>query len=306
MTPANQNETSSPHQSHPQSEHFLPRLDDRAFWTAGHHLGRSQITSFAIHGTLAALLILLPVLYQEVMPQPKVNAPWYSISVPQDVGAYFHSERSAVQAPHGGGSGGGHDKDTVTKGMLPAFGAIQIVPPHLVSNPNATLLVPPNLVGDESIKTAILQMPNWGDPTASTFTGSNGTGNGDGMGDKDGPGIGNRGRGPGSGDGDGGNTGGNHASNGAYAVSDPVCTFCPRPDYSDEARKAKFQGRVMLSVVVLPNGQAGRIEILNSPGLGLDQRAIEAVRGWRFKPAVGRDGKPVATVVTIEVLFQLF
>lgn len=62
----------------------------------------------------------------------------------------------------------------------------------------------------------------------------------------------------------------------------------------------------MLSVVVLPNGQAGRIEIINSPGLGLDQKAIEAVRGWRFKPAIGRDGKPVATTVTIEVLFQLF
>lgn len=306
MTPANPKDTRTSHAANSQPKRYLPRLDDREFWSAKHHLGRSQLTSFAIHGALAATLVLLPLVYGELMPQPRMLAPVISISVPQDVGSYFHSvQAAAAPVPRGGGSGGGEDKVPVTRGMLPPFRAVQIVPPHLVSNPNSAMQMTPSLVRDESLK-SVLQMKNWGDPSAVFFTNSNGTGRGVGMGDNDGSGIGNRGDGPGFGDGTAGNTGDGPASRGAFAVSEPVCAFCPRPEYSDEARNAKFQGQVMLSVVVLPNGQAGRIEIINSPGLGLDQKAIEAVRGWRFKPAIGRDGKPVAATVAIEVLFQLF
>ena len=86
----------------------------------------------------------------------------------------------------------------------------------------------------------------------------------------------------------------------------PECSYCPRPDYSDEARKAKYQGSVVLSVVVLPDGRASRIEVITSPGMGLDEKAIEAVRNWRFKPGLGPNGKPAAISVTIEVIFQLF
>ena len=306
MTPANSKDTPQISHPHPSGARYIPRLEDGGFWTVGHHLGRSQIVSFAIHGSFAALIALLPLIFQEVMPPPRMPGPVIDISVPQDIGSYFHpTQIPAAQAPHGGGSGGGEDKLTVTKGMLPPFGAIQIVPPHLPSNPNAAMQMTPTLVGDESLK-SVLQMQNWGDPSAVLLTNSNGMGPGGGMGDKGGLGIGNRGDGPGYGDGTDGNTGGGPASRGAFAVSEPVCAFCPRPEYSDEARKAKFQGQVMLSVVVLPNGQAGPIEVMSSPGLGLDQKAIDAVRGWRFKPALGRDGKPVAATVTIEVLFQLF
>lgn len=309
MTPAEEQDLRIPQAAELQDERFLPRLDARAFWSAEHHLGRSQITSTIIHGSFAALLILLPYFYQQVMPSPKMNPPWVVLTAPRDIGDYLAQRPAATNLqvlPHGGGSGGGHEAESVTKGMLPKFGAVQIVAPHLPSNLDAKLQPQPTLIGDASLNLATIQMPNWGDPRAAEFNHLNGPGDGPGMGNKRGSGIGDNGNGPGYDEGDSGNTGGGPNSRGSYAVSEPVCVFCPRPEYSDEARKAKYQGQVLLSVVVLPNGQAGKIQVVNSPGLGLDQKAIEAVRNWRFKPAIGRDGKAVATVVTIQVMFQLF
>jgi protein TonB len=313
MTPAEEQDPRIPQAAKLQDERFLPRLDARAFWTAEHHLGRSQITSFVIHGGLAGLVILLPLFYQQLMPVPSAPriADYFPIS--SSIGAYVPPVKSVVQsspAPDvskGGGSGGGGDKLTVTKGT-PRFSPTQILPPHLPSNFNAALTLPSTIIGDAALNSIMPKYPNLGDPSAAEFNNSNGSGKGNGMGDKDGVGIGNYG-GPGPGYGPGGKGGfGGEDFNGqaGIAVSDPVCVFCPRPEYSDEARKAKYQGQVLLSVVVLANGQAGKIQVVNGPGLGLDQKAIEAVRNWRFKPAIGRDGKPVATVVTIQVMFQLF
>ena len=309
MTPAKEQDPRILQAAESQDERFLPRLDSRAFWTAEHHLGRSQITSTIIHGSFAALLVLLPYFYQQVMPNPKMNPPWIELTVPRDIGDYIAQRAAATNIqvmPHGGGSGGGHEADPVTKGMLPKFSAMQIVAPHLPSNLNAKLQAQPTLIGDPSINLATIQMPNWGDPAAKEFNHSNGPGDGSGMGNRQGSGIGDNGLGAGYREGEFGNFGGEQNSRGSAAVSEPMCAFCPRPEYSDEARKAKYQGQVLLSVVVLANGHAGQIQVVNSPGLGLDVKAIEAVRNWRFKPAMGRDGKPVATVVTIQVMFQLF
>ena len=62
----------------------------------------------------------------------------------------------------------------------------------------------------------------------------------------------------------------------------------------------------MLNVVVLADGRAGRIDLVSGPGLGLDEKAIEAVRNWRFNPAIGPNGRAVAVTIPIEVQFQLF
>jgi periplasmic protein TonB len=93
---------------------------------------------------------------------------------------------------------------------------------------------------------------------------------------------------------------------GHSGVSFPVCAYCPRPDYSDEARRAKYQGTVILSLIVLPDGHASSVEVVNSPGLGLDTKAVEAVQTWRFTPARDPSGKPVAARINVEVVFQLF
>ena len=76
------------------------------------------------------------------------------------------------------------------------------------------------------------------------------------------------------------------------------------PEYSEEARKAKFQGVVVLYIVVDPNGNAVNPRVMKSLGLGLDEKAMEAVKQWKFKPGY-KDGKAVAVAATVEVNFRL-
>jgi TonB family protein len=94
---------------------------------------------------------------------------------------------------------------------------------------------------------------------------------------------------------------------GVDGVSVPTCIYCPPPSYSDEARAAKFSGRVVLRIVVTPEGQAEDIQVLKGPGskFGVEQSAIETVSHWQFTPANGPDGKPVAVAVPIEVTFRI-
>jgi periplasmic protein TonB len=132
---------------------------------------------------------------------------------------------------------------------------------------------------------------------------SNGTGAGGGIGTGSGGGVGS-GSGPGVGEGHGGGFGG-----GAYkvggGVSAPRAVYSPDPEYSEEARKAKFQGTCVLWLIVGPDGRARDIKVYRSLGLGLDEKAIEAVKTWRFEPGM-KDGKPVATQVNVEVTFHLY
>jgi TonB family protein len=93
---------------------------------------------------------------------------------------------------------------------------------------------------------------------------------------------------------------------GVGGVGVPECTYCPAPRYSGEARKSKAEGTVVLEVVITPDGRATNIKILRDPGGGLGSLAIEAVRKWKFKPADGPDGRPVAVLCPIEVNFRFF
>ena len=96
--------------------------------------------------------------------------------------------------------------------------------------------------------------------------------------------------------------------NGAYrvggGVSAPVATFQPDPEYSEEARKAKYQGEVWLTVIVGTDGRAHDIRVSRSLGLGLDEKAIESVKTWKFEPGK-KDGVPVAVQISVEVAFHL-
>jgi TonB family protein len=76
------------------------------------------------------------------------------------------------------------------------------------------------------------------------------------------------------------------------------------PVYSEEARKAKFQGHVVLDVEVNTSGDVVNPRVMRSLGLGLDEKAIEAVRQWKFMPAM-KDGSPVSVIVEVEVDFRL-
>ena len=87
-------------------------------------------------------------------------------------------------------------------------------------------------------------------------------------------------------------------------VTAPVLVTEVLPEYSEEARKARFQGTVVLNTVVHEDGSVQVIKVLRGIGFGLDQNAIAAVLQWRFKPA-RRNGKPVASYLNVEVSFNL-
>ncbi len=95
-----------------------------------------------------------------------------------------------------------------------------------------------------------------------------------------------------------------NAGTGGYG--DPVCVYCPKPDFTDEAVKAKYQGTVMLSAIVTLDGRATNIQVVKGLGLGLDEKAVEALRNSRLKPAVGPDGKPAAVKAYFEMEFHLY
>lgn len=88
-------------------------------------------------------------------------------------------------------------------------------------------------------------------------------------------------------------------------VSEPVPIYEPDPEYSDAARKAKFQGTVIVGVVIGVDGHVYDPKIVQPLGLGLDQKALEAVKLWRFEPAK-KNGRPVRVAADIEVNFRLY
>ncbi|HKV82863.1 MAG TPA: energy transducer TonB [Candidatus Sulfotelmatobacter sp.] len=92
---------------------------------------------------------------------------------------------------------------------------------------------------------------------------------------------------------------------GRNGVTMPEAIYSPEPSFSDEARKAKFQGIVMLMVVVGKDGRVYDIRVRQSLGMGLDEQAIEAVKSWRFRPAMFQ-GQPVATQIAVQVDFHLY
>lgn len=100
---------------------------------------------------------------------------------------------------------------------------------------------------------------------------------------------------------------GNIPDAGKNGYSIAMCVRCPDPRYSDEGFKHRVQGAVVLMVVISADGRAHVLTVQRRLGYGLDQEAINAVQNiYRFKPAVGPDGKPAAVRMEIEVDFRLY
>ena len=205
-----------------------------------------------------------------------------------------------------GGGGGGGDRDVLqaSRGKLPKFSMTQITPPAAVIRvQNPKLAVEPTIVVPPQVQMASVNMPNLGDPMSHATLPSNGTGSGSGIGEGEGGGVG-KGKGPGFGPGEGGGTGGGIFRVGA-GVSPPRVIYNPEPEFSEEARKAKFQGVCTLALIVGADGRPSNIRVQSSLGMGLDEKAIEAVRNWKFEPAM-KDGHPVAVAIAVEVDFHLY
>jgi len=211
--------------------------------------------------------------------------------------------RPYISTGHRGGGSGGRSPLPASKGRLPEAAPRQFTPPVVVyHNLDPKLPMAPTLEIAAELKLPSIALDAFGDPFAPNGPPSNGTGRGGGIGDGDGTGIG-RGRGPGVGPGDGGDWGGGRRGL-KIASTDPVVLFRVEPEFSEDARKAKLQGVVKLYAEVDINGVLRNIRVTQALGLGLDEKAIEAVKQWRFRPAT-RNGKPVVAAAAIEVNFHL-
>ena len=93
---------------------------------------------------------------------------------------------------------------------------------------------------------------------------------------------------------------------GTNGISAPQCIYCPAPEYSEEARKAKLDGTVIVDIVVLADGTVKDPVVVNGPGHGFEEKAIEAVLKWKLKPAADKEGKPVPCRVKVEVTFRTY
>lgn len=258
--------------------------------------------STVIHIIAVVVIIGGTILGRQVVQQIKKPQSTVTLIAPDDIPPLPPSKTQA------GGGGGGGDRDILqaSKGRLPKFSMQQIVPPMVVvRNENPKLTAEPTVVVPPQIKLAMNNMPNLGDPMAKIPNGppSNGTGSGGGIGSGSGGGVGS-GSGPGVGPGTGGGIGGGvfHVGGG---VSAPRATYSPDPEYSEEARKAKYQGTCVLWLIVGPDGKPRDIRVTHTLGLGLDEKAIEAVKTWKFDPAM-KDGKPVAVEISVQVDFRLY
>jgi TonB family protein len=209
------------------------------------------------------------------------------------------SELPLIFSGHNGGGGGSHDLLPASHGNLPRASVdFQIVPPTVILPKE-----PPKLAVDETVMVAPnvpMQGGQVGDP-ASQFSRvlSNGPGGPGGIGSGCCDGIG-----PSSGPGAGAGPPGIFAA-GKMGVTVPEVVFNPEPSFSDEARKAKAQGIVLLWLVVGKDGHTYDVRVGQSLGMGLDEKAIEAVNRWRFRPAT-LNGQPVATRIAVQVDFHLY
>jgi periplasmic protein TonB len=272
----------------------------RDIWGFYNYKRNGALGSTGVHILIATIVVAGTLIGRHVV---KAAAPTANVTVLVDPGDIPALKPSKTQV---GGGGGGGDRDVLqaTKGKLPKFSMEQITPPVVVvRNEHPKLAVEPTIVIPPQVQIASNNMPNLGDPMSHALLPSNGTGFGGGIGSGSGGGVGS-GKGPGFGPGEGGGVGGGifHVGGG---VSAPRAIYAPEPEFSEEARKAKYQGVCTLGLVVDANGRPENIRVLSSLGMGLDEKAIEAVKNWKFEPAM-KDGHPVAVEIAVEVDFHLY
>jgi periplasmic protein TonB len=189
--------------------------------------------------------------------------------------------------PKAGGGGGSPEKVVVEKGKIPPPVTAPVVIPKLEPPlPSIDVIVPDTPT-----------LPNFGmSNSPNVKLGSLGNGSGTGIGSGNGSGYG-----PGSG---GGTGGGLYRVGGA--ISQPIPLNNVEAEFSDEARRAKYQGVCLISVIVDAQGNPQNPRVVRALGMGLDEKALEAVRKYKFKPAL-KDGKtPVPVMINVEINFRLY
>lgn len=255
--------------------------------------GRAQTLSLLTHGLV---IVAISLVASRAMPDKAGSKPQVSVSI----GPLLYSRETdhfANKPSWGPKAGGGENTDLpATRGFLAARSSVQLAPSRLPDKANPLLPITTTILDVESPPVVAPQndigLPWMLDRTKSGGPGDRGIGAGKegGMGDREGPG------------------GGEGESNLPYSrgVLAPTCVVCPYPIYTDEARHAKMQGTVTLRVLVGSDGKASEIRVMRGVGFGLDERAVQTVRNWKFNPARDANQRAIAAWITIEAVFRLF
>jgi protein TonB len=201
----------------------------------------------------------------------------------------------APQKANGMHGGGGQRGPTpVTKGTPPKFAELQIVPPKAPPAVEPKIAIEPTLEVQQDVKMAS-SIPQVGVASSPIVGMSMGGGYGTGMGS---------GKGTGLGPGTGGNTGGGVRQIGG-GVSAPILLYQVDPEFSEEARRSKTAGNVLVNLWVDETGNPSHVHVIRGIGMGLDEKAVAAVKLYKFKPAM-ENGRPVTVELNIDVTFHIF
>ena len=195
-----------------------------------------------------------------------------------------------------GGSGDDNPIPTM-RGNLAPHSSLPLLAPHLPQNEKPELPVPVAIF-DADAPPFSTPITHLGLPWMPSDTNSGGPGKNHGIGEGPGHGMGDEGW-----NGDGFGTDGRPYAN---VASWPVCTYCPDPSYTEEARKGKMQGTVTLRILVTADGRAAQVRVVRGLSGDLDERAAQTVKGWRFMPAKDAARRGVPVWMTVEVVYRLF
>ena len=258
----------------------------------------SNVVSFILHAGVVAAVLYLGLNFKVVVPAVrKMTASSITLYAPPPPPKIL----PVAPTQGGGGGGGAHQIVEPTRGKPP-----EVARQTPVLAPQVLRIDHPKLAAEPTVQVKMpdqTNLPNLGLAQSPQIAlASQGRGSGSGFGSGMGGGLG-AGHGIGNGPGSGGGYGGGVMSVGG-GVSAPVVIRSVEPEFTPEARTSNFQGSVSIQLIVDTQGNPQNVHVIRHAGMGLDEKAIEAVRQYKFKPAMYQ-GSPVAVQLVIEVDFHL-
>jgi TonB family protein len=250
--------------------------------------GTRVFSGTVVHVAAIALLVLIvrflpQKVYESILPNRS----------PEDI-VYL-----VDPGPGGGGGGGNKSPEPPKQAKVKAEDKINVPvekPPAPVPEPQKV----PDTVPEQLLNAPLLTLGAAPITAPGAISGANTNSRGSGTGSGVGPGTGS-GLGPGSGGGTGGGV-----YNIGNGVTSPTAIYQPKPKYTADAMRAKVQGTVVMSAIVMPDGTVTDIKVTRSldQSFGLDEEAKKTAAQWRFRPGTLK-GEPVAVRILIELDFNL-